>query len=216
MDYKKDISNTIGNLYLKHQLIYMPSEDMIKTYEDLESYTDFLYMAIELITKETAYFYLEDKLIEKILDVTNKFRFDYIKEPNINNLVNIIIVNANNIKYNMNNIEYIRPLIANYVTYQSDMRDIDFEDNTQLLKSLAKDYIIFYGLANKDDTIYQIDDFLISTNYFINYCEEIYEYPEVIDETERKLKEITEGKIKTNLIIKEYATSTQKVFQKIK
>jgi len=216
MDCKKEVGDTIAKLYLKHQLIYMTPKEMMEIYKDLESYTDFLYTAIDLITEETAYFYLQEFLIEKIMIVTNKFRFDYIKEPEINDLVNKIILSANNIKFNMNNMEYVGPLIANYVLYQSDMRKINFEDDIELLTSIGQDYAVFYGLANKDETMYKEEFFLMSTNYFLNCCEEIYEYPEVKEESERKLKSLSKSIFKTNPIIKQYADETKKIFKKIK
>ena len=216
MDCNEQLSKIISNLYLKHQLIYKSEKEMLDVYKDLDSYRIFLETAYDFIQNEPAYFYLEEFLIEKIMTVVNKFRFDYIKEEGINDLVNSIIISANSLKFNMNNIEYITPIITNYVNYEIDMRDINFEDDIELLAAMGQDYLVFWGLVNNLDELYKDEFFLISTNYFINSCPEIYEFPKMKERTIQKLQDMSKINIVENPIIHDYVKSTNKAFQKIK
>lgn len=212
----EDISNLIPGLYLKQQLLYLSSNDIIEAYKKPEDYEVFLYTAANLIKNETAYFYLEEFLIEKIIDVTHHYRFENMKDSKLNNLINFIIIKSNDIKSNMNNIEYIKPLITNYVIYQEECRGINFKNDLELLDAIAKDYTVFYELLYQQSEKINDETFLISTNYFFNYCPEIYEISEIKIETEKKLKVLSNTKYARNYIMKEYTRSTEKIFQKIK
>lgn len=216
MDCKKDISNIIDDLYLKQQLIYSTQDEMYESYEELTAYKRFLNAALNMVEKETAYFYLEEFLIEKVMNVVQKYRFDYFKEPGINDIVNKLIIKSNGIRANMYDIEYLTPILEHYVMYQEDVRDISFDDDIQLLTSMAQDYTVFTGLLNNMIEPVSDEYFLISTNYFINCCAEIYKIPAIKESTIKKLNEIDNRKSKAPIIMKEYAQSTKKTFEKIK
>lgn len=72
MVYKNNIEEILNQLFLKYQLLYTPLEEMLTEYESPEKYRKFLKDISNLLVQETAFFYLDPIIIEKVIEITNK------------------------------------------------------------------------------------------------------------------------------------------------
>lgn len=186
MKEKFTINDFIDTIHLKNQLIFATKEEMLQEYQDQkEAYGIFLNAIHTLSRTDNGFLLLDENFIEKIEMIINANRFK-IKGEDYTNLSNAIIIYLNGIKF------YSEPLkdaiIEEYMTDQSDIRQLDFIDLNDFINILGKDAIIHQALLEKKTS--QIDDidFFGATNYFIAKIPELYQDEQIKKETLSKLE----------------------------
>lgn len=214
MAYKTEITELLKEFHFKNQLITKELDELFSQYESIEKYKEFIEISNRLLKNETVFFYIDESFLTKVQEIIHKYRFDYRKDKNINDLINETIYIMNSVKSKLNNDQQVDTHLMHYYYYQENSRGISIEDEDVLLYALSEDYNVLKALIENDFFEISDDIFLVSTNYFLEVYPEIYQDKQIKEITEKKLDAIVKNNFDNSKVIKEYTTSTKKLLQK--
>ena len=113
-----------GNLItLKNQLCALDRKQLMQMYQDKGSYLTFLNAVVSLIENDIGFLLFSDEFLEKILLISQIYRFEF-KEHEVRDCINDIITYVNGIKALSD--ESKKTLMNGYLAYQEDMREASF------------------------------------------------------------------------------------------
>ena len=167
-----------GNLItLKNQLCALDRKQLMQMYQDKGSYLTFLNAVVSLIENDIGFLLFSDEFLEKILLISQIYRFEF-KEHEVRDCINDIITYVNGIKALSD--ESKKTLMNGYLAYQEDMREASFHTTNAFLSSLAYDAVVFAALRDGEiDKIKDEEYFLMSLNYLMKACPEFFQDPRV-------------------------------------
>lgn len=187
------IGEFINLLRLKNQLIMFSSNELVEIYEKEEDFLCFIDTIALLTEVESSFLLFSEAFSDKICTVLQDHRFNCSSD--IKQSINEIISYLNGLKgYSTG---YINILKNSYLSYQEQLRQVKFSTTEAFLASIADDAIVISSLKDGDlDKIEDGDYCMMSLNYFMNVCPELFENSEVFSRANSLLdKEIKESKI---------------------
>ena len=182
---KKDFYNVVK---IKTELITLDINKLKEKYSAEKNFLEFLKNISLLLENEKPFLLLSVAFLDKIRTILELNRFQ-IKDKNIINLINEILIKLNELENLKNNEK--RYLVYNYIDYQNETRHIYYDDLANFLGAMALDYEVLKALLKDDVRNYPNDEaFLATTNYFLDVEPEIYEDSEIRYITREKLKKL--------------------------
>lgn len=198
-------------LILKNQLITLPTERLVKVYDAISDYINFINSVIDLINEETPFLYLSDEFKRKIEDVIQVHRFDLYKETNdsINQIYDALNTIDDDFKIYYKHQEVAK---ANYLKFQEEIRKMKFYNREDFLFALSYDGVVMAGLKTNPLIIKEKKFFLASMNYLLEMAPKDFFDDTMIMNAEDKLK-----KFKDNSSILDINTrvNSNKILKKI-
>lgn len=199
-------------LCLRNQLCCLDEKQLCEIYQDKGSYLSFLNAVVALTECDSAFLLFSNDFLEKILSVIQIHRFDF-EEKEVKECINDIIGYVNHV---MNMDPLKASILKNgYLSYQEEQRKATFRTTNALLQSLCYDGIVFASLRDGDlESIQDEDYFLMSLNYLMKACPELFQNEEVNARTTQLLDKIGSHSPRFG-IKKKYIKEVREDFQKL-
>lgn len=212
MEY--DLWDKIYVIFLKNQLILSSSKVLENFYTEGDRYRQFVYDLNNALTLEPAFFFTNQKILDKAQEIFYRHRFS-VKDPKVNGEINEIIGKLNVLN---NTPDYVKRIqLYNYLSYQEDSRQIKFYHDDLFLESMANDANVIFKLISGDLSGVDSTYFLGSTNYLVSTIPEFYlEDLRRIELTMAKIDELASQKGFSKIGERAFAKDTRKNIQKIK
>lgn len=187
------IQEFINILRIKNQLIMFSGSELVEIYKDEADFLCFLDTFILLTQVDSAFLLFSDNFSDKICTLLQDHRFNCDTE--IKKSINDVISYLNGLKGYSSG--YINTLKNSYLSYQEQLRHIEFISTDSFLASMANDAIVFSALRDGDlDRIEDGDYYMMSLNYFMNVCPELFKENAVVQRANSLLdKEFKNSKI---------------------
>lgn len=176
-----------NQLILKNQLITLSTGTLCELYSNMDIYPTFVDSVAHMINEESAFLYISDDFIEKIHSVLQLHRFD-IKDKERSSIINDIISCINEISNASTDMRQM--MISGYIAYQTDIRDVEFDETEDFLCSLTSDAVVFLNLRKDVDAAVSDDLTLASINYFLKMVPEFFRDSTVKSNAEKALDTI--------------------------
>lgn len=206
----ESIENFKRIINLKKDLILKSESVLIDEFLGKDKIDAFLKDVSLLLEKENAFLLLSSKFIDNILNIIQA-NSHYIKDKDLIDLKNKIIVKLNLIQNNSDNMKQY--LAYNYINYQDDVRHLCFENIEHFLGAMAYDAEIFDELVEDRINDFPFDDlFLATTNYFLEVIPELYSDEQIRNITLKHFEKIKEKKSFKDRMLKKYLKLTKKIF----
>lgn len=210
MEYSLDDFENV--ICLKNQLLSVPIETLLETYQDYENFITFLDSICVLSDMDSAFLLFDSGCIEKIEAIIQKYRFQY-KDPTVVKTINEIIVYLNGVKSLDSTKKDI--LKEGYLDYHEDCRKITMDDEETFMNSLAYDAVCYAAL--KDDHMDTIPDdnlFLASVNYLLEAVPQFFKDPDVANRLLTKLDVLEKKGWPFHRTTREYSKETKTYYKK--
>ncbi len=173
---------------VKTDLIIIKEDKLLQKVTDLEYFNNFISGLETILKKEDAFLLLSKAFTTKIEKIINMSRFN-ITDASILAKLNFLTTKINELKNQPKNIERMK--VLNYISYQNELRHLNYPDLATFLGAMSLDLEILEALLNYDISDYKSDEaFLSSTNYFMNVNPSLYDDMEIRYITKEKLKKI--------------------------
>lgn len=180
----KQLSNI---LVLRNHLVKIPESKLIEMYSNYDYYLAFLNSLWLLVENDSAFLLFDDSMLKKILSVIQIYRFD-AKDEGVKKEVNDIIDYINGLR--SCDEAKKNTLKNNYLAFQEEKRCATFYSTEGLLDSLSYDAIVFSALQNNDmKSIIHDEHYILSLNYLIYMCPELFKDKEVQQRAIKRLDE---------------------------
>lgn len=168
----------INILRIKNQLIMFSGNELIEIYKNEEDFLCFIDTFVLLTEVDSAFLLFDERFSDKICTLLQDHRFNCDSE--IKQSINDIISYLNGIRgYSKG---YINILKNSYLSYQEQMRQVEFSTTEAFLASMANDAIVFSSLQDGElDKIEDGDYYMMSLNYFMKVCPELFENCDVLE-----------------------------------
>lgn len=172
-----NMTEFINIMKLKNQLIMFSSSELVEIYKDIDDFFTFLDTFILLTETDSGFLLFDDSFRDKICSVMQYHRFNC--NDDIKQTINDVICYLNSISgYSR---EHTNLLKNGYLSYQEQMRHVEFYTTESMLASIANDAIVCCSLINGElDEIEDGDHFLMFLNYMVNVCPEFFNDKDVL------------------------------------
>lgn len=216
VEVSDELQDKLDIIVLKHQLICAAQIDLAKEYEGEEEYGMFIDILNEALTQEPVFFMLDDRFLKIADDIVHNKRFDYYKVSNYNEVINEIIGKVNSIRSMPDDIKARQ--VQAYVAWNLQVRQLGGRITQEdFYKILGYDAELISGLINKDLSDLPQYYFFSSTNYLLAALPELFEeYPDVLEQTTRRLDESSKKRGFWNWAERDFAKVTKENLQKVK
>ena len=202
-------------LVLRNHLAKLPESKLCSIYNDYDYYLAFLNNVWLLAENDSGFLLFDDSFLDKILSVIQIHRFDG-KDEGVRQEVNDIIDYVNGIKSYSQGMK--NSLKNNYLAFQEATRGATFYSTEGLIDSLSYDALVFSALQNDNmDSIIHDEHFLLSLNYLIYSCKELFQDKKVLERAKKRLEEVnknTKALSKTKKLIKQTKEHLNNINQK--
>lgn len=179
------VSKELSYVY-KNELIYCDSKTLIDLYNSKEDYYKFLGLNSILVNEDPGFLAFLALAIDNILVVINHSRYKYKTTGEVNLLENEIIVKLNILKRNATD-----DFKEEYREFQREVRMCNFENDEEILRSMAYDIHVIKALEKGDLSKLDTKKFISSTSYLLEDYSILYKNnKEYIDMTIDKLSDI--------------------------
>lgn len=180
-------------LKVKNQLIMFSSSELVEIYKEEEDFLVLLDTIAIMSQIESAFLLFDDSFREKIFSILQSHRFNC--DSDIKKIINDFISYLNGLKGYSDNL--VNTLKNCYLSFQEEARRVTFSSNDSLIASIADDAVVYYALQSGDmEEIKDGDYYVMSLNYLINSCPEMFSDESVVERAVSLLdKELKESKI---------------------
>lgn len=184
MEY--NIQDFLTVIQLKNQLINLSFEQLLELNKTEDQHVQYVSSINTLLQKEEAFVFMDSDILHKIENLIYKQRF-LLDSMQVDSLmqINRTILKLNELKFKTAG--YINSLKNSYLFYQENCRRIEFEENDDLLISMAYDFEVYRSLQNGQLNDLEDIFFFGSTNYFLESIPELYQNSSFYDQTLQKL-----------------------------
>ena len=182
----KELQQLNNLLVIRNHLAKISESKLLELYKEYDFYLAFLNCIWLLIDNDSAFLLFDENFIDKVLSVIQIHRFD-AKDDGVKQEVNDIIDYMNSVKSYSDDMKNV--LKNNYLAYQEEQRNATFYSTEGLIDSLAYDAIVFSSLRNGDmDSIHYDEHFILSLNFLMNTCPELFQNKEIMDRALKRLE----------------------------
>ena len=172
-------------LVMKNHLSKISESKLCDLYKDYDYYLAFLNSIWLVIENEGAFLLFDKSFIEKVLSVIQIHRFD-AKDEGVKKEVNDIIDYMNFLKTIPKEKKVV--LMNNYLAFQEEKRGATFYSTKGLIDSMAYDANVLVSLQSGDMSHIAYDEhYLLSLNYLLYACSELFYNEEVRDRALKRL-----------------------------
>lgn len=170
------IEEAFNYLLTRSLLMSKESNDLINLVDSEEMYKFFV-DNISCIMQEEDYILVSDALIERVSDLIYHYRFDYIKNREINEQVNYIIGRLHD--YREMSINRRATLCKEWIKEERKNRDLPAKDTTieGLFSMIALDGEYFHSMINigEEFMVENITEYLSLLNLLLNRFSQVFE-----------------------------------------
>lgn len=178
-------------LSLKNHLATATEKDLVDLYQDVEDYVTFIDIFVLLTETDSGFLLLDEGLVDRVNSVLQVHRFD-IDDKEIKDIINSIIGYLNRVRTMDSSVKNI--LKNNYLAYHEELREATFGDNESFLAAISYDAIVVKALLDGDMNLAKDNKFIVmSLNYLIKVCPELFKRKEVKDNAEKLLDKCMKG-----------------------
>jgi hypothetical protein len=157
---------------IKNQLAVLDDKQLVEIFQNKDKYVSFLENLSLLINNDSCFIVLDERYMDKIQRIIQVHRFSF-KDPEAVDFINELIFYINSVRAYPNQTKNI--LKNGYLLYNEEQREAVFNTHTDFINSLATDAIILTALIHgRLDLIRNYDYALMSLNYIMKMCPELF------------------------------------------
>lgn len=222
------IQEILDYLLIRSLLYNSDADELIEAIKEKEDFT-YVLDNIHMLMQEENFIFVAPHLVFNVSELITKYRFDYIKNKELNDKMNDIIGRLNDYKYMSDKRKQY--IINNWIEEESNNRNLPlcYRNLTMLLGMISLDTAYFQGMINIDKSfdIGYVIEYVSIINIIMNkFPECFHDNPEFLEITKQNLmilkgnKEISrvDSRMIKRTIKKmqeKYSLSETKNFQKV-
>ncbi len=202
----------INIMQLKHQLLFLSSDDLMERYQEQDKYGLFLDTVNIMNFVDRGFLLFDPNVVERIENVIYQNRFLYQDEDFLR-VTNDIICHLNSLgTYSQMKKNMIK---EHYLDFHEQVRKLEFASEEDFLLAIGYDAVSYHMLVNNSFESMNECCFLSSINYFVGVFPEMFLEGELGVRAEYGIDAISKKRGFRRKPIRDFASVTRENFQKV-